>query len=142
MERTIRSMGADEPEPGGEGEPSFLASENVWILVPLAALSIPILAIALGNEDAAPVFAVVIAAVALIAAVTFAVRNVVGFRHRLRLQELAAQERLAQAERERFRAAERMLGEPDRDLAVPPMPPVPEAQPVRRGEERTGPADA
>jgi hypothetical protein len=134
-------MGADETQPGGGPEPSFFAGENVWILVPLMALSIPILAITLSNDAAAPIFAVVIAVVALIAAVTFAVRNVVGFRHRLRLQELAAQERLAQAERERFRAAERMLGEPDPDLVVPPVPPVPEAQPVPRGGERAARTD-
>jgi hypothetical protein len=88
--------------PFGEG--------NVWVLVPLAALSIPIFAIV---ADSA--LAVALGAVILIAAVTAAVRHIVVLRHRLRLEELAAQHRLSVAERDRFAAIDRLV-EPEHHL--------------------------
>ena len=86
--------------------PGFFASGNVWVLIPLAGISIPLTAI-LSNSDGPLIW--VLAAIAIIAAVTMAGRNVIQLRHRLRMQELAARERLALAERERYTAVDRML---------------------------------
>jgi len=86
--------------------PGFFASGNVWVLIPLAGISIPLTAI-LSSSDGPLIW--VLAAIAIIATVTMAGRNVIQLRHRLRMQELAARERLALAERERFTAVDRML---------------------------------
>ena len=90
--------------PFGEG--------NVWVLVPLAALSIPIFAIVADSP-----LALALGAVILIAAITAGVRHIVVLRHGLRMEELTAQQRLSVAERERFAAIDRLV-EPD-----PRLPP-------------------
>lgn len=86
--------------------PGFFASGNAWVLIPLAGISIPLTAV-LGTVNGP--FVWVLAAIAIIAALTMAGRNILELRHRLRMHELAAQERLALAERERFTAVDRML---------------------------------
>lgn len=78
--------------------------DNIWILVPLAALSIPIFAV-VGSGPLAWVLGGVIA----LAAVTLAARSLMTHRHRLRMQELEAKERIARAEREQLSAAQRLL---------------------------------
>jgi hypothetical protein len=93
---------ADDSAPGRGG--GFASSDNIWILIPLAALSIPILAI-VGDTPLVWVLAVV----ALIGAVTASARYLLQLQHRQRLDEIAARERLAVAERDRYTAVERML---------------------------------
>lgn len=90
----------------------FLDGGNVWVLIPLAGISIPIVAIVAESP-----LAWVVGAVILIAAVTAAVRHIVLLRHRLRLEELAAQERVSLAERDRFAAIDRLV-EPELRLPV------------------------
>jgi hypothetical protein len=102
-------MATDDPgratDPRGEPRrEGFFASDNVWILIPLAALSIPILAV---TGDSPLVW--VIGALAVIAAITASTRSLLGDRHDLRLREMAVQERLAVAERERLAAVDRVL---------------------------------
>ena len=92
---------ADEHRSGG-----FLESGNVWVLIPLAALSIPILAVL--TEDGSDL-GWVVGLVLVVAAVTAATRHLLVLRHRLRMQELAAQERISLAERERFAAIDRLV---------------------------------
>lgn len=92
----------------GHRSEGFLESGNVWVLIPLAALSIPILGIL--TDDGAGTW--VVGLVLVVAAVTAATRHLLVLRHRLRLEELAAQERVALAERERFAAIDRLV-EPD-----------------------------
>jgi hypothetical protein len=103
----------------------FLQSDNIWVLIPVMALSIPIIAVA-GSSP----LVWVVGAVAVIAAVTAALRHLMVLRHRLRLDELAAQERLSLAERERFAAIDRLV-DGDRledrlgDLRLPEQRPEP-----------------
>lgn len=82
----------------------LLEGGNVWVLVPLAGISIPIVAIVANSP-----LAVVAGAVILIAAITAAVRYIVILKHNLRLEELAAQQRLSLAERDRFAAIDRLV---------------------------------
>jgi hypothetical protein len=115
-------MGAEHPEqdrPSGAQEPvgGFFQSDNVWVLIPLAALSIPIIAVA---SDGPLVWA--LGAVAVVAALTFAVRYVMVLRHRLALEELAARQRLALAERDRYDAINRIVDDPLPRLGEQPRP--------------------
>ena len=91
-------------------EPSFMRSDNVWVLIPLAALSIPIVAIL---DDSAIMKSLgdptILAPLAIIIGLVLAARNLMLLRHRLKLQEIAAQERVALAERDRFEAIENVL---------------------------------
>lgn len=101
--RAVSTMhGMDERRSHG-----FLDGANVWVLVPLAGISIPIFAIVASSP-----LAWVVGAVILIAATTAAVRHIVVLKHGLRLEELAAQERLSLAERDRFAAIDQLV-EPD-----------------------------
>ncbi|NND85458.1 MAG: hypothetical protein HKN46_09960 [Acidimicrobiia bacterium] len=84
---------------------SFFEGDNIWILVPLAALSIPIFAI-FSNAVWIPWL---IFSLFMVAAVTLAVRSVVGYQHRLRMEELEMKERLMRSEHEQLRSAERIL---------------------------------
>ncbi|MEJ7585357.1 MAG: hypothetical protein WKF43_15035 [Acidimicrobiales bacterium] len=94
-----------------------MRSDNVWVLIPLAAISIPILAVL----DDSPL-GWFIGIIALVGARTLAARNLLQFRQRLRLEELAAQERLSIAERERFLAV-------DWSSTTAPTTSVPRARP-------------
>ncbi len=77
-----------------------------WVLaVPLAALSIPIFAI---FSDAAWV-PYLIFSIALVVAVTIAVRSVMSHQHRLKMEELEMKEKLMRSEHEQLRSAERIL---------------------------------
>lgn len=114
--------------PMGEGagprrDDRFVTSDNVWVLIPLAALSIPILAVV---GDSPVVW--VIPVLAVIAAVTLAVRQVLVLHHRHRLEEIRARERLAIAERDRYTAVDRFL---ERE-GVPSEPLDPERCALRR----------
>ena len=96
-----------------EGRSSgFFDGANVWILIPLAGISIPIFAIVAESP-----LAWALGAVILIAAITAGVRHIVLLKHRLRLEELGAQERLSLAERDRFAAIDRLV-EPELRLPV------------------------
>lgn len=90
----------------------FFSSDNVWVLIPLAGISIPIFAV---TADSPLVW--VVGAVILIAAIAAAARHLLVLKHRLRLEELAAQERLSLAERDRFAAIDRLV-EPDQRVPV------------------------
>lgn len=98
----------------------FLNGPNVWILIPLAALSIPIVAI-LANTSWLPWLLI---GLVMVAAVTVAVRSVIGYSHRLRLEEIAARERSLRLEHEQLRSAERILElDETRDLHTQMEPP-------------------
>lgn len=83
----------------------FFEGDNIWILVPLAALSIPIFAI----FATAVWIPWLIVSLFMVAAVTIAVRSVLGYNHRLRMEELEMKERLISSEHEQLRSAERIL---------------------------------
>ncbi|MPZ52730.1 MAG: hypothetical protein GEU79_08350 [Acidimicrobiia bacterium] len=96
-----------------------------YLLIPAMALSIPIFAV-LGDASGPLVY--VIAAIVLIASVTVATRYLMDHRHKLRLEEISAQEKVVRAERDHLSAAERILElddavrireEPDSDLEPP-----------------------
>lgn len=80
---------------------------DVWVLIPLAALSIPIIAVL--GESESPLLPAAFAAIVVLAAVTLAIRSLMTHRHNLRMVELEARERIATTERERLAAAERVL---------------------------------
>ena len=84
---------------------SFFRSDNVWVLIPLAALSIPILAIMKDTSWIGWVFG----AVALVTALTVATRSLMNHRHSLKMKEIEAQERVMLAEREHLASAQRIL---------------------------------
>jgi len=79
--------------------------DNIWILVPLAALSIPIFAIIGENV----ILTSVVSGIIVLIAVTLAIRSLMTHRHRLKMEELEAQERIVRAEREQLSAAEKIL---------------------------------
>ena len=79
--------------------------DNIWILVPLAALSIPIFAIIGENV----ILTSVVSGIIVLIAVTLAIRSLMTHRHRLKMEELEAQERIVRAEREKLSAAEKIL---------------------------------
>ncbi len=100
---------------------SFFEGDNIWILVPLAALSIPIFAI----FSTAVWIPWLVVSLVMVAAVTIAVRSVVGYRHRLRMEELELRERLMRTEHEQLRSAERILELDDtKDLRRQMEPPA------------------
>lgn len=88
--------------------------DSIWILVPLAALSIPIFAIIGTNV----ILTSVVAAVIGLVAITLAARSLMTHRHNLTMVELEAKERIVRAEREQMSAAERLLrvDDPSSDL--------------------------
>lgn len=90
----------DEPSPQDN-------SPQAWVLIPLAALSIPIIGV-LGAADS-PLLSGVFAAVVMLAAVTLAARSLMTHRHNLRMVEREAQERISRADGERLAVAERVL---------------------------------
>lgn len=87
---------------GGDDDGSW----GWYLLIPAMALSIPIFAV-LGDASGPLVY--IIAAIAFIAVVTVATRYLMDHRHRLRLEEIAAQEKVVRAERDHLSAAERIL---------------------------------
>lgn len=87
--------------------------DNIWILIPLAALSIPIFAVV---NDGPLVW--VLGAVIVLVALTLAARSLMTHRHELRIRELEAQERIVRAERDQLSAAERLLELDDLGRAV------------------------
>jgi hypothetical protein len=101
-----------------DGRSGFLSGPNVWVLIPLAGISIPIFGVV--SEGPLAFF---LGAVLLIAAVTLATRNVLQLKHQHRLEELEARQQLALVERERFVAIDRMLEQEGvRDPTRPPRP--------------------
>lgn len=81
--------------------------DNIWILIPLTALMIPIFAVVGSSNN--PAIAWVVAGVIALAAVTLAMRSLMTHRHNLKMDEMEAQERIVRAEREHLSAAERIL---------------------------------
>ena len=79
--------------------------DNIWILIPLAALSIPIFGIIGENV----ILTSVVSGVVVLIAVTLAIRSLMTHRHRLKMEELEARERIIRAEREQLSAAEKIL---------------------------------
>jgi hypothetical protein len=124
--RTIAGMG----EGGQDPAHGFFQGDNIWILIPLAALSIPIIAVA-GSTP----FAWALAVAAVIGATTAAVRYLLVVRHRLALEELEAKQRLAVAERDRYDAINRMVDEPLPRIDQAP-PPSPQAHRLRQAGEQ------
>jgi len=100
-----RPRGEPRIYPGGMSDKSDGLGDNIWILIPLAALSIPIFAV-IGNST---ILTTTVAGVVGLLAVTMAIRSLLTHRHRLRMEELEAQERIVRAEREHLTAAERLL---------------------------------
>jgi hypothetical protein len=84
---------------------NFFRSENVWILIPLAALSIPVLAIMRDTSWIGWVFGSVV----LVIALTVAARSLLNHRHSLKMKEIEAQERVMLAEQEHLASAQRIL---------------------------------
>lgn len=80
--------------------------DNIWVLIPLAALTIPILAVSGGSESP---LTWSVGVLVIVVAVTLAVRSLMTHRHNLRLKEIEAQERASRAEREHLSAAQRIL---------------------------------
>ncbi|MPZ52731.1 MAG: hypothetical protein GEU79_08355 [Acidimicrobiia bacterium] len=76
------------------------------LIIPAMAISIPIIE-KLGQAQGPLIYAVM--GIALIGAVTVAMRYLMGQRHKLRLEEIEAKERMARAERDHLSAAERIL---------------------------------
>lgn len=87
--------------------------DNVWVLIPLTALSIPIFAV-IGDSPLAWFVGAVIALIA----VTLAAGSLMTHRHNLRMQELEAQEKVIRAERDQLTAAERLLEIDDLGQAI------------------------
>ncbi len=87
---------------------SGLLGGNVWVLIPLAALSIPIIAV-LGQATNADWIGWIIAILATIGGVTLSARSLMTHRSRLRIEELEARERVLRAEHEQLSAAEQIL---------------------------------
>lgn len=100
---------------------SFFRSDNVWIFVPLAALSIPILAIFRDTSWVGWVFGSVV----LVMALTVAARSLMNHRHSLKMKEIEAQERVMLAEREHLASAERILELDDVQERLRKEPPTP-----------------
>jgi len=73
-----------------------------WVLIPLAALSIPILAVS-------PVMAVGLIALVVIAAGTVATKVLMNHRHNLRLHELGMQQKIAELEASQLESANRVI---------------------------------
>ena len=84
---------------------SFFRSDNVWVLIPLAALSIPILAIFRDSSWLGWVFGGVV----LVTALTIAAWSLMNHRHSLKMKEIEAQERVMLAEQEHLASAQRIL---------------------------------
>ena len=82
----------------------LLQSRNAGMLIPLTALSIPIIAI-LSDTDAI-YFA---GGIGVIAALTTASRHLLEVRHQQRMREIEASEQVAIAERNRLLAVDRLL---------------------------------
>ena len=87
---------------------------SVWVLVPLTALMIPIIAVADGNTLV--LVGVGLAFLAVVASVV--ARSLMDHRHDLRLREIEAERRLIVEDRLRFQDANRVL---DSDLAIPQL---------------------
>lgn len=90
---------------------AFLSGPNVWVLIPLAGISIPIIGAL--SDGALAYFA---GCILLVLAVTLAARSLLQLKHHHRLVELEARQRLALAERDRLTAIDQLLeheGVPD-----------------------------
>jgi len=83
----------------------FLSGDNVWVLIPLAALSIPIIAILDGSSW----LPWLVIGLVMVGALTLSVRSVLGYQHRLRMEELGAKENLLRLEHDHLRSTERIL---------------------------------
>ncbi len=81
-------------------------SWNWAYLIPITALMIPI--IALLEVTAAELLPLLITIVA-VAAVTIGVKSVLGYQHKLRMEELEAQKEIAALEAQQLSAAQRVL---------------------------------
>ncbi len=81
-------------------------SWNWAYLIPITALMIPIVAILVGGEvNFMPILVTIVAA----AAITIGVRSVLGYQHKLRMEELEARREIAAIEAQQLTVAERVL---------------------------------
>ena len=94
--------GGSTSDNGGDAQADSGSFDQWWVLIPLAALSIPILAVS-------PWMAAGLIGVALIAAVTIAAKVIMNHRHRLKLQELGMRQRIAEAEASQLESANRVI---------------------------------
>lgn len=96
-------------------------SNNIWILIPLAALSIPVLAILRDTSWIGWMFG----AVVLIGAISMAAKSLMNHRHELRMKEIEARERVARIEQEHLDSAQRILELDDVQERLRREPPTP-----------------
>ena len=94
--------GGSTSDNGGDAQADSGSFDQWWVLIPLAALSIPILAVS-------PWMAAGLIGVALIAAGTIAAKIIMNHRHRLKLQELGMRQRIAEAEASQLESANRVI---------------------------------
>lgn len=90
------------------------SNDTIWILVPLAALSIPIFAV-IGDNTA---LTVAVGVVLAIVAIVIGARSLMTHRHELTMRELEARERIVRAEKEQLTEAQRII---DRDTNIPDL---------------------
>lgn len=109
-------------------------SSNIWILIPLMALMIPIIAVGSSSEQAAAFWAVLATAL-LLGGGTFAARSLMTHRHRLRMIEIEAQAKIAAEERHQLEAANRIL---DADSAAAELREQLRAERARAAEREAG----
>lgn len=84
--------------------------DRIWILVPLAALCIPIFAVIGDNTP----LLILIGGLLALAGVVLAARSLMTHRHNLTMKELDARERITLAERAQLTEAQRILELDDR----------------------------
>lgn len=92
---------ADDEVSGG------IFADNPWLLIPLTALMIPIIAVI--TETDAVALQIALGLVVLVIAAAVAARGLMTHRHGLRMAELEAQARLAEADSEQLAQANRII---------------------------------
>lgn len=104
----------EEPTSPANGKEIDGDDDSRWhwaYLIPMMALLIPILAVTDATlDDLVPV----LVTLAIIGGLWGAGRNLMGYRHELRMSELEAQRRLAELESERMKEAQKVLDLDDR----------------------------
>lgn len=90
--------------------------DDWWVVVAGMGLLIPIIGVSGGPDSD---LAIIIGVIAVIAALTLVARSLMTHRHRLRLVEIEARERMLRAERDQLSTAERIL-ELDEAIKKPP----------------------
>lgn len=95
-------------QPAEDDDASDDVEDSSWVLIPLAALMIPILGVSQGNDGGAAI-AIAVAVALVLAVATLLARMLMVQRHNLRMTELRAERRLAQEESQQLMQANQML---------------------------------